>query len=391
FRLSVIMDLNNIFRRWWFVALLSLLTLKIFGCLFQRVPLLLREYRDENTKMSFLLRFSSSLETGELKDRLLKLGHAIMGSSATITESSGKLTCIWNKQKIHLLGFPLIHVGIIVILLGGLIGGVWGYKGHTLIKEGDSTDKFTLTPTQETRTLPFSITVDNFTLLKYPTGEPKEFRSDVKLSKDGKDIQAGAIRVNHPLTHNGISLFQADYRILGVKNLKLSFKLNDGTLEEKIVDPRQQIVIPKSGATLKVRSLDPGTIGKGSGIQVSLIGRIQEPESLSIYEKDAKPLDVEGTEIRFLGFTPLYATGLQIGYDPGVHVVWLGCSLLVLGFVLTLFTNLQRLSIEIRPSEGATGVLVSGRSRKLRREYRDRIEQELTKLNELKPQHRHNQ
>ena len=391
FRLAVIIDLNNVFRSWWFVSLLSLLTLNIFGCLFQRIPLLLKEYHSENTKMSFLLRFSSPLGTSELKDQLLNFGRSIMGSSAEIAESSGTVTCKWNKQKIHLLGFPLIHVGIIVILLGGLLGGLWGYKGHALIREGDTSDKFTLIPTQETQTLPFSITVDDFTLLKYPTGEPKEFRSDVRLSQNGKDIQSGSIRVNHPLTYEGISLFQADYRVIGVKTVKLSFKLSDGALEEKSVDPRKQIDIPGSQSKPKIRSLDPGTVANGPGIQVSVVGQTREPESSSMYEKDTRPMAVDGTEIRFIGFTPMYATGLQIGYDPGVYVVWLGCSLLVLGFILTLFTNLQRLLIEIKAHEGTSIVVVSGRSRKLRREFRDSIERGLARLAELKRQNHHNQ
>jgi cytochrome c biogenesis protein len=173
--------------------------------------------------------------------------------------------------------------------------------------------------------------------------------------------------------------------------VKLSFKLSDGALEENIVDPRQQIDVPGSQAKLKIRSLDPGTVAKGAGIQVSVIGQTREPESLSIYEKDTRPLAVDGTEIRFIGFTPLYATGLQIGYDPGVYVVWLGCSLLVLGFILTLFTNLQRLTIEIKAYEGTFIVGVSGRSRKLRREFRDSIERGLAKLGELKRQNHHNQ
>ncbi len=390
FRLAVIMDLNNVFRSWWFVTLLSLLTLNIFGCLFQRIPLLLKEYQGNNTKMSFLFSFSSSLGAAELSDQLLNFGRAVMGSRAKVTESSGMIKYKWIRQKFHLLGFPFIHVGIIVILLGGLIGSLWGFKGHTLISEGETSHKFTLVPSEETQNLPFSITVDNFTLLKYPTGEPKEFRSDIRLSKDGKDIKTGSIRVNHPLTYEGISLFQADYRVIGVRSVKLSFKSRDGEPEEKIVDPHRQIEVPGSQTKLKIMSLNPGTIAKGSGIQVNVVGESQEPKSLSIYEKDTKPLDVDGTEIRFLGFTPLYATGLQIGYDPGVLVVWLGCSLLVLGFILTLFTNLQRLTVEIKPSKGATGVVVSGRSRKLRREFRERVEQELARLTDLKPKDRHN-
>ncbi len=38
FRLVVILDLHNVYRSWWFVALLILLSLNLLGCLLRRLP-----------------------------------------------------------------------------------------------------------------------------------------------------------------------------------------------------------------------------------------------------------------------------------------------------------------------------------------------------------------
>ncbi len=386
YRLALIFDINNVFRSWWFTFLLGLLTLNILGCLFQRVPLIFQDLRGSNPKTTFKLHFRSSLAIRELKDKLVAVGQAIMGSAPKVSETKKRADYSWDKHRIYLFGFPLIHIGIIVILSGSMVGAFWGFKGHAMIPEGDSTNKFSLIPSGETRTLPFTITVDDFKLVAYPTGEPKEFRSNVRLAQNGKDIQTGSILVNHPLTFEGISLFQSDYRVLGVKNVKLSFKTKDGADSEKVVDPRQDIDIPGTDAKLKTRSLDPGTITQGPGIQVNIIGKTDQPELVSIYQKDKNPVDVDGVEIRFLGFAPLYATGLQIGYDPGVRIVWLGCSMLVLGFILTLFTNLRKLSIELTTSATGTDVIVSGRSRKLRKEFRQTVEGAFLGISDLNRQ-----
>ncbi len=384
YKLAVILDLNNVFRSWWFTALLALLTLNIVGCLLQKIPIILNDWRGKTSKVNFQFHYRSSTASKDLYDTLVNAGRSVMRGDPVKKEADGKLFLSWDKHKIYLLGFPMIHIGIIVILLGSVIGAYWGFKGHVLIREGETTDKFSYTSSNLTGTLPFSITVDDFKLEKYSTGEPREFRSNVRLSQDGKEVLKGSILVNHPLTLEGISLFQSDYRVLGVKDVKLQFKTKDGQVLEKVANPREDIDIPGTDVKLKTRSLDPGTLAQGPGIQVNVVGKSDPPPLFDIYQKDKKPLDVDGVEIRFQGFTPLYATGLQIGYDPGVRIVWLGCSMLIIGFILSLFTNLRRIAVEMTSSVDGTLVLVQGRSRKLRREFRQSVEHEFSKISDLK-------
>ena len=44
-----------------------------------------------------------------------------------------------------------------------------------------------------------------------------------------------------------------------------------------------------------------------------------------------------------------YYTGIQVTHDPGVPVVWVGCSLLVIGMVVTF--TLRRPPKRISPQE----------------------------------------
>jgi len=374
-RLAAILDLNNLFRSWWFILLLTLLAMNLLACLISRTPPILTEWRRSSRKKSFVFSISDSRPLSDVKNALTPVVGSLLNASCKEVLSKAELTLTWVKHRFHLLGFPLMHIAILLILAGGLIGLSYGYKGHVLIEEGEATEQFTLTPSGEKRSLPFQIAVDKFTLARYPTGEPKEFRSDVRLLENGIEAVKGSILVNHPLTYRSISLYQSDYRLLGVKAVDFLVESPDGKKEHLSVEPGTEVSVPGADHRIRLLSLDPGSTKKGPGAEIAVEAPGREARKLGVFERDQAPITIGDVRIRFLGYRPFYATGLQIGYDPGAHLVWAGCCLLVLGFCLTLFTNHRRLTIEMKEVGGCTRVEVSGASRKQRREYREMVEQ----------------
>jgi len=54
-------------------------------------------------------------------------------------------------------------------------------------------------------------------------------------------------------------------------------------------------------------------------------------------------------------------TGLQVAKDPGVNVVWLGCTLMVVGIIMAFFLSHQRVWIRLSPSQdGRVEVVLAG-------------------------------
>jgi len=369
-KLIAILDLNNVYRSWWFATLLGLLTLNLLGCLLERLPSIPTEWKGENQKSTFSFTIHDSRNPSDLKKLLVQALKKPLGSPKD-HQNADNLT--WVKNRIHLLGFPFIHIAIIVILAGGLIGLFYGYRGHVLIKEGESAYQFTLQSGQ-TRNLPFSIFIDAFSLTHYPTGEPKEFRSDVRLVENGHEALKGYILVNHPMTYKGISLFQSDYRVVGVKEVRFAVTDSAGKATEFSLRPYTSGKLPGTDDELSLQSLDPGGTKRGAGAELSVARIGEQPRKIRVYRKDTDGAKIGDLEIRYLDYVPLYATGLQVGYDPGAVVVWAGCAFLVIGFFLTLFTNHRGVSIQINTEEGRTRIQVSGRSRRMRREFRESVE-----------------
>lgn len=374
-KIMLILDLNTVFRSWWFILLLALLSLNLVACLIRRLSVVPAEWKGDSQKSSFSFVVSDSRPAGELKGIFTSALNTVLGAPPNVAGSKEQMDLVWVKHRVYLLGFPLIHAGIIVILLGGLIGLFYGFKGNMQIEEGKTGKEFVLFPSGEKRALPFQIAVDRFTLTRYQTGQPKEFRSDVRLIKDGKEVTKGAILVNHPLTLEGISLYQSDYRVLGIKEVSLAFVGPGGKQSDLTVRPRETTVIPGTSYKLRLVSVDPGTTKKGQGAEISAEGPEQEQKVFSVFRDD--PAKLGDSEIRFVDYTPLYATGLQVASDPGSNVVWVGCGFLILGFFLTLFTNHRRLAIEMKTKVGSTQIRVSGRSRRLRREFRKTVEERI--------------
>ncbi|MEI8182933.1 MAG: cytochrome c biogenesis protein ResB [Desulfomonile sp.] len=383
FRLSAILDLHKVYRSWWFILLLVLLSLNLVGCLTRRLRAISEEWRGNSEKNSFIFTACDARQPAEVQALIVKVLTRVLRTQPRISENLGVVSAGWIKHRIYLLGFPLIHLAIIVILLGAVIGVVYGFKGTIKIKEGAIGNKFTLIPSGRVQSLPFEIAVDSFTLARYSTGEPKEFRSDVRILRNGAELSKGSIRVNHPLTVERISLYQSDYRVLGVKEVKLAAVDSQGKSVHFTLQPRVATDVPSTEYTAKLVSLDPGVTKRGTGVEIT-VGRAGEQASpLKLFRNDSEPIKLKDIELRFLDYQPLYATGLQVGYDPGAQVVWIGCILLILGFSLSLFTNLRRIDAEITRENGLTRLKVSGRSRKMRGEFREMVESRIRKSFEI--------
>jgi len=68
--------------------------------------------------------------------------------------------------------------------------------------------------------------------------------------------------------------------------------------------------------------------------------------------------------LQLVNFQPRYYTGLQVTYDPGVLVVWLGCILLTGGIYVAFFTSHRRIWLRVEEKDGDFKAVLAGSTNK---------------------------
>lgn len=76
--------------------------------------------------------------------------------------------------------------------------------------------------------------------------------------------------------------------------------------------------------------------------------------------------EIPGSKYSFelIGYQPKKFTGLQITKDPGVNVVWIGSTMIVVGITLSSFIYHRRLWVKIVPNGQESVVHIGGNTHK---------------------------
>ena len=182
--LSSLLEFFNIFDlyySWWFTGLLLLLAVNIVACTARQVPRLFRQITSgdrhgddgvfQTAPITRTLQSRSPVD--EIRRRSRILLRALAGEPAMTCGE--ERTCLYAERgRYARLGMIGIHVSILLILAGGLIGAIWGFGGEMRIDEGASSNTVELSG-GGIRVLPFAIGCDDFSVSFYENGMPREY------------------------------------------------------------------------------------------------------------------------------------------------------------------------------------------------------------------------
>lgn len=220
-------------------------------------------------------------------------------------------------------GSTIIHLGLVVIIVGGLISGYFGRSDYMEI------------PVQQTATMtvggqPFQLKVEDFNIDYYQgeQSQPKQYRTKLTVLENDQPVNTEEIYVNKPLRHRDVKVYQSSYGWIVEGQLNIndddqprSFSVAAGQL--LAVDEEYRLVVIPAAETTE------------GGLLYRLFHRDQPllTGRASIDEQQSLPV---GT-IKFTGIKPY--TGLELRHDPGVPVVWSGFILLTVGLAIRLFCH----------------------------------------------------
>jgi len=422
YKLFDALEIFDMYHSWWFQFLILMLTMNIFVCSIDRLSATWKIVFSKNPSFN-LSRFRKLADKEESTDKrnpedLKKIYKPFIAKifGYTRVEPTDTGFCIFaEKWRWTRFGVYTVHLSVIFLLLGGLVGSLFGFEGFVNIPEGETINSIRIRNTGKTQNLDFEIKCEDFNISFYDNGAPKEYRSSLTVIEQGKPVLKKDIIVNDPLRYKGINIFQSSYGKMPSNRPPKKKVMAKGPPEEIALN----FASKNSGAAYQIKTLigKPVDIPEGFGKFVIVEYRksaefmgqnIGEAYVGILTPKDENPVEVllplhfpnfdkmrkgavviSVTEQKAKEFNKMentdqrYYTGLQVTKDPGIWVVYTGFIVMIIGCFITFFMSHQRLCVEVIKGGGKSKVVVTGRSNKNKLGMADKIKKISEKLTKL--------
>ncbi len=320
---------NQIYTSGWFFLLLILFGTCLLSCTFSRqLPVL--KFARRYYFYKYFSQFNKFTDKIQIKKiNKTQLCYKFINENYSVCQNKIGFYC--HKGLIGRIGPVIVHLSIICILLGSIIGATKGFNGQELIPKSEvfhiqniiKVGNFAQIPQQTFR-------INDFWINFNKTGIIQQFYSDISiLAGDGKEIQRKTISVNSPFRYQKLTLYQTDWSIIG---LRIKVKNATSILQLpvlKISNTLQKVWV--SWFPIKIINSQI----KINGIIIVLnnvYGKID------LYNENAqfiKSLSL-GQTLVFNNFfyikfiDNLLSTGIQIKSDPGLKIIYIGFTTLII-------------------------------------------------------------
>ncbi len=368
-RLFQVLSIPDMYNSWWFLGLLSLLSVNLIVCSIDRFPGVWRQIKADNLAIDLKrlrkMRLSASWTSEKTEESLaneLTAKLAESGWKAERRKRDDSLLLFAQKGAMTRTGVYIVHASILIIFIGAIIGEMYGFKGSIMLPETKGTSFIYQFGSGDRLDLGFTVRCDHFDIDFYDSGMPKAYRSKLTVIEDGKEVLKKDIVVNDPLTYNGITFYQSSYQ--GYEDFLLTVTNQQTGVSETVILPFQQ--------QQTLGSLNNSRIGI---INAQAMG--QTLKSMKVWFKDdlgpastfwlntGEQATVERPDGKYtIAGKQMYATGLQVAKDPGVWVVYLGCGMMILGLFVAFFMSHRRIWLLLSREDGKTTILASGSANK---------------------------
>jgi len=422
YQLLSALGIFDMYHSWWFQGLLLFLTVNIVVCSIDRLQGSWKIIFNRNPKVN-PQRFSKRSDARSFTDKreveeLIKTYEPVISRRfgyCRVIRTEGDAAIYGEKGRLSRLGVYIVHLSVIFLLVGGLVGSFFGFEGFVTIPEGEATDTIRLRNTGAIHRLGFQIRCDDFNLELYENGAPKEYRSSLSILEGGQVVKQKDIVVNDPLRYRGINIFQASYGKLPpgtmarkkttpsgpAETYTLSFTSRSSgmqyTLKAKVGEP---VDIPEGLGRFVIMTYEPDAEFRGMDVGQALKGIITPPEGeptevllplkfgnfdkmrggevvIAVENQDREKFSPQSTETH-------YYTGLQVTRDPGVWLVYSGFILMIAGCFVTFYLSHQQVCLVIEPLGQRNRVTLAGIANRNKLAMKNSIEKMFADLSERK-------
>ena len=396
--LLYLFNIVDMYQSWWFRTLLTGLCINIIACSIHRLSagwkiifpknLTLRPDRIKSGSNPLLFELPTSVHAAsDIITPIISREYRFLQTKKTETG----MTLSAEKHRWTRLGVYIVHFSVILMVLGGLIGSIFGFEGFATLPEGKATDRIFLKKNNLPHALPFIIRCDDFDVSFYRNGIPKEYKSQLTIFENNSAVLTKNVIVNDPLRYKGISIYQSSYGELPSRNpavkdltntpVQIQFTSSQsGMMYTQVLVIGESFDLPEGQGSFLLKEHRKADTFGGQDIGDSLIAVITNPEG------ESREIQLP---VRFAGFDRMrrgyfvfaianahelmahdkneakqYYTGLHITKDPGVWVVYAGFILMIAGCYISFFMSHQQVLVEIAPNERHSRILLAGTTNK---------------------------
>ncbi len=397
------LQFTNLYHSTWFITLLILIALNITICTLTRLfPKLRRAFHPNlefehktlqilKTKEKFKKNWTLEKTKAALKKEFSNEHYRIK-----TRDNESRTSVLARKKTLGLFGSDIVHLGLLIILLGGIASGIGGFRTNFEISEGQ------ILPIPKAD---FKLRLDKFQTEFYPNGAVRDWKSTLTVIENEKEMLTKIIEVNHPLSYKGYIFYQSSYgwdwenpkvEILAkksedpsfLKNLELrlgeKIELNGENLEVSFLHFVPDFVINEKNQ-VTTRSLEPNNpavfIEGWQDEEQIFSGWIfaKFPDFAQMHSSKETDLIFELKDIKADQYS-----GIQMAKDPGVNIIWLGCSILMLGLLLAFFWTPKEIRVLLEDSQGKTELLAGGLATKNKEAFESEFKNIMTSLRRSK-------
>ena len=373
---------TDVYHTWWFTSLLGLLCVNSLTCFYKRFPAVWRSMQQD--KVSVTLAFVKNLKqqaevsvaanketvAQRLAQHFVEKGYKVLAKN-----EPGEVTLYATKGVLGRVGAHMAHLSATVIVLGGLLGSYYGFSEFGVCLEGQSYH------------IPrgnFDLKVDKFWIDYHENGAVKSYNSTLTVVEGGQPMVTKTITVNDPLVYKGIWFYQSSYGDawdqIEIARVNIKDKGTDKVVktidlewqkEQRVPDLNLKLAITDFVADFAFNSNEKKVYSKtvehaNPAIKLTVNERNTVQATPWIFYQFPDLFEVKDSKYQFelTGYKPKKFTGLQIAKNPGINIVWLGSTMIVVGITLSSFIYHRRLWMKIVPSGEVVTVHIGGTTHK---------------------------
>lgn len=287
--------LYTVYSAPWFLVILAFLVVSTSLCVARNTPKIiadLKSYKEGVREQSLQAHHhkAAGVLPADPQAALAGIGDTLtaLGWRARVQQRDNGIMVAARRGAANKLGYIAAHSSIVLILIGGVLDGnamvrlaMWlqgkelytgsgfvadikpehrlgagnpSFRGNLSVTEGQRQGIAVLSLPSGVvlQDLPFDVELKKFSVEYYPTGMPKSFASDIVIH-DGGTRREAVVKVNEPVIHKGLALYQSSFEDGGSRLSLKALPLDGGA--PRAFEGRVGTRLPFGEQTLELEGL----------------------------------------------------------------------------------------------------------------------------------------